>query len=238
MPVFDYRALQQDGEITEGQLDAKGRPEAFRQMEAKGLRPITLVERSGLNDNHQPKPTGRLGSGMQIDGDKTLGWGAAGLFALSLFLPAVNLDPWLPGFNLLVLSFLGTAVFLLSSFSSVFDGATNGDWSFGFCLLRFVVCLVGASANVLMITTFVRIVRGRRVPGQVAALSLALTLAAAGALCFLSKRSIDETLSYGYFAWAGCAGLLMVASLNQSPRMLPRRTKHIHSRSTLEREQP
>jgi multisubunit Na+/H+ antiporter MnhF subunit len=165
-----------------------------------------------------------LESGLRIDVDKTLSWGAAGLFGVSMFLPAVNLDPWLPGFNLPVLSFYGMAVFLLFGFSSVFDGATNGDWSFGFCLLRFVVCLVGASANVLMITTFVRIVRGRRVPSQVAALSLALTLAAAGALCFLSKRSIDETLSYGYFAWAGCAALLLVASLNQSPRMLPKGT--------------
>ena len=70
----------------------------------------------------------------------------------------------------------------------------------------------------LMITTFVRIVRGRRVPGQVAALALALTLAAAGALCYLSERSIDETLSYGYFAWAGCAGLLVAASIAQPPR--------------------
>jgi predicted membrane channel-forming protein YqfA (hemolysin III family) len=157
-----------------------------------------------------------LDRGLQIDVAKTLGWGAAGLFALSLFLPAVNLDPWLPGFNLLLLSFYGTAVFFLFSLSAVFDGTNNGDWSFGFCLLRFVVCLVGASANVLMLTTFVRIVRGRRVPGQVAALSLALTLAAAGALCYLSERSLDETLSYGYFAWAGCAALLMVASMAQT----------------------
>lgn len=44
MPVFHYRALRADGGVTEGELDAGGRPEAFRQMEARGLRPISLRE--------------------------------------------------------------------------------------------------------------------------------------------------------------------------------------------------
>jgi type II secretory pathway component PulF len=47
MPVFHYRALQADGQAAEGQLEAGGRQEAFRQMEEKGLRPISLAERSG-----------------------------------------------------------------------------------------------------------------------------------------------------------------------------------------------
>src|SRR5271154_6317017 len=47
MPVFQYRALQADGKSAEGQLEAGGRQEAFRQMEEKGLRPISLAERSG-----------------------------------------------------------------------------------------------------------------------------------------------------------------------------------------------
>ena len=181
MPFFDYRALQQDGEITEGQLEAAGRPEAFRQMEATGLRPITLVERSGLNDNHQPGPTSTLDSGLRIDVDKVLGWVAAGLFALSLFLPAVNLDPWLPGFNLLMLSFLGTVFF---GFVAVVEGAKNGDLPL--VLGNFTTCFLGAAANVLMISTLFRISRGRRVPVTITALTLALTLAAAGVLCYRS----------------------------------------------------
>src|SRR5438309_1556599 len=45
MPTFQYRALQSDGTIAEGQLEAGGRQEAFRQMEGRGLRPISLAER-------------------------------------------------------------------------------------------------------------------------------------------------------------------------------------------------
>jgi len=47
MPVFQYKALQADGKAAEGQLEAGGRQEAFRQMEEKGLRPISLAERAG-----------------------------------------------------------------------------------------------------------------------------------------------------------------------------------------------
>jgi len=47
MPVFQYKALQADGKAAEGQLEAGGRQEAFRQMEEKGLRPISLAEKAG-----------------------------------------------------------------------------------------------------------------------------------------------------------------------------------------------
>jgi len=46
-----------------------------------------------------------------------------------------------------------------------------------------------------------------------------LTLATAVLLCYLSDRSIDETLSFGYVAWAGSAAFLMAASMAQSPRV-------------------
>ncbi len=57
MATFHYRALQSDGTIAEGQLEASGRPEAFRQMEGRGLRPISLAERNGANGHakHSPK---------------------------------------------------------------------------------------------------------------------------------------------------------------------------------------
>jgi type II secretory pathway component PulF len=44
MPTFLYKALQPDGKIAEGQLEAAGRPDAFRQMEGRGLRPVSLAE--------------------------------------------------------------------------------------------------------------------------------------------------------------------------------------------------
>jgi type II secretory pathway component PulF len=43
MPTFSYRALQSDGTMTEGQLDAPGRPDALRQVETLGLRPVSLA---------------------------------------------------------------------------------------------------------------------------------------------------------------------------------------------------
>lgn len=44
MPLFQYKALSANGTTAEGQIEAAGRPEAFRQMESQGLRPINLVE--------------------------------------------------------------------------------------------------------------------------------------------------------------------------------------------------
>jgi len=44
MPTFRYRALQTNGSIAEGVLDAGGRQEALRQMEGRGLRALKLTE--------------------------------------------------------------------------------------------------------------------------------------------------------------------------------------------------
>lgn len=49
MPTFQYKAIQSDGTIAEGQLEAIGRPDAFRQMEGRGLRPVSLSERATKN---------------------------------------------------------------------------------------------------------------------------------------------------------------------------------------------
>jgi type II secretory pathway component PulF len=46
MPTFAYRALKADGKIAEGVLDAPGRPDALRQMETLGLRPVSLAEKA------------------------------------------------------------------------------------------------------------------------------------------------------------------------------------------------
>src|SRR5262245_1824731 len=55
MPTFQYKALQSNGSIAEGQIEAGGRLEAFRQMEGRGLRPISLAERGGNGKASKPE---------------------------------------------------------------------------------------------------------------------------------------------------------------------------------------
>src|SRR5688572_28847088 len=44
MPVFQYKAIQTDGTVTQGEIEAAGRADAFKTMEARGLRPVRLTE--------------------------------------------------------------------------------------------------------------------------------------------------------------------------------------------------
>ncbi|MDE3099546.1 MAG: type II secretion system F family protein [Verrucomicrobiota bacterium] len=46
MAIYQYRALQANGAVAEGQLDAAGRPDALRQIETLGLRPVQLSEKA------------------------------------------------------------------------------------------------------------------------------------------------------------------------------------------------
>src|SRR2546423_2313959 len=46
MPLFQYKALQSNGAIAEGQIEAPGRHEAFAQMAGLGLRPVSLAEKA------------------------------------------------------------------------------------------------------------------------------------------------------------------------------------------------
>ena len=73
MPQFDYKALQLDGGIAQGQIEAAGRAEAFRQMEGLGLRPISLAEKTATqaaknNDSTTSENTGGLA--LKFGGDK------------------------------------------------------------------------------------------------------------------------------------------------------------------------
>ena len=47
MAVFQYRALQTEGGTTDGRIEAGGRQEAFRLIEARGLKLISLQEATG-----------------------------------------------------------------------------------------------------------------------------------------------------------------------------------------------
>jgi type II secretory pathway component PulF len=58
MALFHYKALQGNGTIAEGQLEAGGRQEAFRQIESRGLRPISLAEgRNGGSSSRKVEPS-------------------------------------------------------------------------------------------------------------------------------------------------------------------------------------
>lgn len=56
MATFQYRALQSNGAIAEGQIEAGGRQEAFRLMEIQGLRPVSLAERANGKARKVEKP--------------------------------------------------------------------------------------------------------------------------------------------------------------------------------------
>jgi type II secretory pathway component PulF len=59
MPTFQYRALQSNGAIAEGQIEAGGRQEAFRLMEVQGLRPVSLAERANGKARKVEKPASK-----------------------------------------------------------------------------------------------------------------------------------------------------------------------------------
>jgi type II secretory pathway component PulF len=61
MPTFSYRALQSNGAIAEGVLDAPGRPDALRQIEVLGLRPVQVSEKAGkVSKNGAPASSAGL----------------------------------------------------------------------------------------------------------------------------------------------------------------------------------
>jgi general secretion pathway protein F len=62
MALFQYRALQANGAVAEGQLEAAGRQEAFRQMEGLGLKPISLAEKAAAASKQGPTLTASLES--------------------------------------------------------------------------------------------------------------------------------------------------------------------------------
>lgn len=73
MPLFEYKALQGNGAIAQGQLEAAGRAEAFRQMEGLGLRPISLAERAGAQaakNNGASKAAKAEGMSFKFGGNK------------------------------------------------------------------------------------------------------------------------------------------------------------------------
>jgi type II secretory pathway component PulF len=57
MPAFSYKALHADGKVAEGVLDAGSRPDALRQIELLGLRPVKVAETAGKAARKSAAPT-------------------------------------------------------------------------------------------------------------------------------------------------------------------------------------
>ena len=60
MPTFAYKALQANGAIAEGVLDAPGRPDALRQIEILGLRPVNVWEKAATATRGSSAATGNF----------------------------------------------------------------------------------------------------------------------------------------------------------------------------------
>lgn len=56
MALYQFKALQGDGKMTEGRLEAGGRQEAFRQIEGRGWTPISLAEAGAVKNGRTAKP--------------------------------------------------------------------------------------------------------------------------------------------------------------------------------------
>jgi len=66
MPTFAYKAIQADGKVAEGVLEAAGRPDAFRQMEGRGLRPVSLAERAASKKGSSAKSDAASASAQKL----------------------------------------------------------------------------------------------------------------------------------------------------------------------------
>ena len=72
MATFTYKGLKADGKIAEGRLDAPGRPDALRQMEALGLRPVNLSELAAAKNGAVTKKNAGAPAGLEGLGNLSL----------------------------------------------------------------------------------------------------------------------------------------------------------------------
>jgi type II secretory pathway component PulF len=70
MPVFQYKAFEAGGAVAEGVIEAGGRQEAFRQMEEKGLKPISLAEKAAAKGGKKDASAAGGGLGARFQSKK------------------------------------------------------------------------------------------------------------------------------------------------------------------------
>ena len=76
MATFSYKALKSDGKMAEGVLDAPGRPDALRQMEALSLRPVNLTEKAGGKNGSVSKSGAGKTAGLEGLGNVSFKFGS------------------------------------------------------------------------------------------------------------------------------------------------------------------
>jgi type II secretory pathway component PulF len=76
MSTFTYKGLKADGKIAEGKLEAPGRPDALRQMEVLGLRPVSLAETAAAKNGSGSKNGAGAPAGLQGLGKVSLKFGS------------------------------------------------------------------------------------------------------------------------------------------------------------------
>jgi type II secretory pathway component PulF len=84
MPTFQYKALQANGTMTEGRLEAPGRPDALRQMETLGLRPINLSETTAAKSKSKPGAPAKNGAAPAAAGNVSFNFAAKKVSAKEL----------------------------------------------------------------------------------------------------------------------------------------------------------
>jgi type II secretory pathway component PulF len=73
MPTFQYKALRVDGGVAEGTLDAGGRPDALKQIELLGLRPVKVVEGASAKARKGAPAESLAGFSFKMEGTKVSG---------------------------------------------------------------------------------------------------------------------------------------------------------------------
>ena len=105
MPLFQYKALQPDGKIAVGQLDAGGRQDAFRQMEERGLKPISLSEKGAAKAVKASRP-----SALPVEKSAPAAGGSSATVAKPLFVSNKVTPKMLETFTRLLSSLLAAGV--------------------------------------------------------------------------------------------------------------------------------
>ena len=61
MPVFTYKALNNKGAVSQGDIDAADRTDAMRLLDRKGLQPVSIKEATAVNSASakQAKPVAK-----------------------------------------------------------------------------------------------------------------------------------------------------------------------------------
>ena len=66
MAVFTYKALQANGTVTDGRVDAGGRRDAMRMIEDRGLTPLRLTETADASATPAPSKVKLSGFKMSL----------------------------------------------------------------------------------------------------------------------------------------------------------------------------